>query len=162
MLQYAWKSGVHRGEIPNRANACVDDMKQSKPKAGAVVAKRSKSSSSESARAADTNVTQVTDANQPTHTVHAFGPSCTIRDCGALKAALEALMPVHAVTFDVNALERIDTAALQLLAAFVKDRQLHARTVQWRGNAANFYDAVNISGLGFTLDLSKRDVGATT
>ena len=54
-------------------------------------------------------------------------------DAGELKSALCALLPQDGtVTLDGTAVERIDTAALQLLAAFVRDRRLAGAALQWR------------------------------
>ncbi|MBC7984441.1 MAG: STAS domain-containing protein [Candidatus Obscuribacterales bacterium] len=96
-------------------------------------------------------------------TAYTFTPSCTVRDCAALKVALLDLLRVDGdVTLDVGAIERIDTAALQLLVAFVRDRKANSRNVLWAGSTASFYEAVNITGLGFALDLPiTRHVGAT-
>ena len=50
---------------------------------------------------------------------------CTVAEADALKSELaRRLDEPGAVTMDVTALQRIDTAGLQLLAAFVRDRRL--------------------------------------
>ena len=55
-------------------------------------------------------------------------PKCTVAEADALKAQLAArLQESEPVTLDVSALQRIDTAGLQLLAAFVRDRRTAGR-----------------------------------
>jgi len=52
----------------------------------------------------------------------------------ALKKRLNTVLErVRPVTLDATRLTRIDTAGLQLLAAFVRDRQANGRAVAWQG-----------------------------
>ena len=53
---------------------------------------------------------------------------------------------------DVSALQRIDTAGLQLLAAFVRDRRTAGRAVEWRGRAAALDSAASLLGLNDMLE----------
>jgi len=92
--------------------------------------------------------------DQPTQGAHtrshmyALTASCTVRDSIALKSALlDLLMDTHAVTIDVRAVERIDTAALQVLCAFVRDRKAAGGSVLWVGYTESFADAVRLLGL---------------
>jgi anti-anti-sigma regulatory factor len=75
-------------------------------------------------------------------------PVCTIREGATLKSALLDMEDAErTVVIDVQAVERIDTAALQLLCAFVRERRAQGRRTQWTGNAAPFVEAVEILGL---------------
>jgi ABC-type transporter Mla MlaB component len=81
--------------------------------------------------------------------------SCTVRDCVALKAALLDLLPIaEPVTVDLHAIERIDTAALQVLCAFVRDRQAAGGTTLWIGGNDHFGEAVRLLGLQTALGVS--------
>jgi anti-anti-sigma regulatory factor len=78
----------------------------------------------------------------------ALGASCTIREGAVLKAELLKLANAeHTVVLDVQAVERVDTAALQLLCAFVRDRRAQGRRTNWTGNPQSFTDAVEVLGL---------------
>ncbi len=59
-------------------------------------------------------------------------PQCTIRDAaqllGQLMLRLEHSAPVY---IDAARVERIDTAALQLLVAFLSERKARRRAVVW-------------------------------
>lgn len=80
---------------------------------------------------------------------------CGIRDAGKLHAELVALLEAEGpVVVDMQALERIDTASVQLLAAFVREREARSLTVEWRGGSAVMTNALSLLGLdaahGFT------------
>ena len=78
----------------------------------------------------------------------ALTASCTVRDSVALKSSLlDLLMDKRAVTIDVRAIERIDTAALQVLCAFVRDRKAAGGEVLWVGGTESFCEAVRLLGL---------------
>jgi ABC-type transporter Mla MlaB component len=55
------------------------------------------------------------------------------------------------VTLDVTQLERIHTAGLQLLAAFVRARQAQGRTVVWEGISPWLAEAIQQLGLAAAL-----------
>ena len=78
----------------------------------------------------------------------ALDSDCSLTAADALKAALAALLEApQTVTLDAGAVQRIDTAALQLLAAFVRDRRLGGRTVAWRGAAQALQPAARLLGM---------------
>jgi ABC-type transporter Mla MlaB component len=73
---------------------------------------------------------------------------CTVADAGSLKSGLAKLLESSAaVTLDVSAVQRIDTAGLQVIAAFVRERESHGRQVQWQGSAAALATAARLLGL---------------
>jgi ABC-type transporter Mla MlaB component len=84
----------------------------------------------------------------------AVAAECTIADAGALKTGLAKLLEEPGiVTLDVGAMRRIDTAGLQVIATFVRERQSHGREVQWRGTAPALSAAAQLLGLGALLGL---------
>lgn len=85
----------------------------------------------------------------------ALDADCTLAEADSLKAALLGLIDEAAtVTLDASAIQRIDTAALQLLAAFVRDRRLAGRAVQWRGAQQTLEPAARLLGMSGMLQLS--------
>jgi phospholipid transport system transporter-binding protein len=83
-----------------------------------------------------------------------LGAECTVVEADAIKAQLaQRLQESACVTMDVTALQRIDTAGLQLLAAFVRDRRTAGLAVQWRGRAPALETAAGLLGLNDMLEL---------
>lgn len=79
---------------------------------------------------------------------------CTVAEADSLKSALLRLLEeARPVTLEVGALQRIDTAALQLLAAFVRDRRTTGRRIAWRGCAPALDSAAALLGLSGMLEL---------
>lgn len=77
---------------------------------------------------------------------------CTIKDAAALKLELSAKADEAAdVTLDVGSIERIDTATMQLLCAFVRDRARRDRKVIWKGDSQVWRDAVRLLGASTVL-----------
>ena len=82
----------------------------------------------------------------------AVAAECTVADAGALKSELGRLLDHEAaVTLDVGSVQRIDTAGLQVIAAFVRERETHGRNVVWQGTTPAFSNAVELLGLGSLL-----------
>jgi anti-anti-sigma regulatory factor len=74
--------------------------------------------------------------------------SLGIRDAAGLKQRLLELLEAAApVVIDITDVERVDTAALQLLFAFNRDRAARGGEVQWQGDSAAFHDGVKTLGL---------------
>jgi ABC-type transporter Mla MlaB component len=57
------------------------------------------------------------------------------------------------VQIDGAAVDRVDTAGLQLLAAFIRDLQAQLRAVEWIGCSAALRRAANSLGLAVALGL---------
>lgn len=71
-----------------------------------------------------------------------------MREAALLKADLLKLLGMEqTVVLDVSAIERIDTSALQLLCAFVRDRRARRLKTFWSGEHPAFSEAVAILGL---------------
>ena len=92
-------------------------------------------------------------AAAPQHTPQQTGElvldsDCTRTAADSLKAALAGLIEApQTVTLDAGAVQRIDTAALQLLAAFARDRRLGGRSIAWRGAAQAIEPAARLLGM---------------
>jgi ABC-type transporter Mla MlaB component len=73
---------------------------------------------------------------------------CLVSQASSLKESLAGLLdePLP-VTLDATALQRIDTAGLQLITAFVRDRAGHGRTVEWQGTTPVLTTAAQLLGL---------------
>ncbi|HUI60631.1 MAG TPA: STAS domain-containing protein [Steroidobacteraceae bacterium] len=79
---------------------------------------------------------------------------CMVADAAALKESLAGLIgDSRPVRLNVAALQRIDTAAMQLLAAFVRDRDQNGLRVEWQGTAPSLSTAARLLGLTSVLKL---------
>jgi ABC-type transporter Mla MlaB component len=84
----------------------------------------------------------------------ALAPECMVSEGITLKAGLAGLLDVSdSVTLDVTDLRRIDTAGVQIIAAFVREREAQGRTVAWQGSAPALTTAVELLGLSGLLKL---------
>jgi ABC-type transporter Mla MlaB component len=84
----------------------------------------------------------------------ALGAECTVSDAGSLKESLAGLLDQpQAVTLDITALQRIDTAGMQVITAFVRERAGHGRQVEWQGTAPVLATAAHLLGLTSLLKL---------
>jgi phospholipid transport system transporter-binding protein len=78
----------------------------------------------------------------------------TTATAAELKAALVPLFACHeTIGLDASGAMRVGTAALQVLAAFVRDRRAQGRLTEWRGASPAFVDATKVLGLTELLDL---------
>jgi ABC-type transporter Mla MlaB component len=78
---------------------------------------------------------------------------CTIAQASAVKARLARLLGHPAsVTLDAGSVERIDTACLQLLAAFFRDRRAAERPVAWSKASAELLESARLLGLSAVLE----------
>jgi ABC-type transporter Mla MlaB component len=84
----------------------------------------------------------------------ALNSNCTVKDAVALKHSLVALKDAQdAVVIDASAVERVDTATLQLLCAFVRERVGNDREVVWRSPSAAVLEASRLLGVSELLCL---------
>lgn len=82
-------------------------------------------------------------------------PQCTIRDAALLlERLLQHIEHSAPVYIDAAQVERIDTAALQLLVSFVQDRKAEQRAVVWLDCSDAMVRAARALGLGHELALS--------
>jgi len=81
--------------------------------------------------------------------------SMTIRNVPDLQSQLgERLDESGTVLIDASGAERVDTAILQLLAAFVRDLRADARAVEWSGCSPALRRAAEALGLVSALGLA--------
>ena len=87
-------------------------------------------------------------------TTLALAAECMVSGASSLKESLAGLLdePLP-VTLDITALQRIDTAGLQVITAFIRDRAGHGRTVEWQGTAPALTTAAQLLGLTSLLRL---------
>lgn len=83
--------------------------------------------------------------------VLALSSHCTIKDAAALQGDLRALANEPVVTLDVGSVERIDTATMQLIYAFARDRAQREQKILWKGESQSWRDAVRLLGAGALL-----------
>lgn len=83
-----------------------------------------------------------------------LGGECTLAEADGLKRSLGRLLAEpRPVRLEVSGLQRIDTAGLQLLATFVRDRRTAGRLTEWRGRAPALDAAADVLGLRGMLEL---------
>jgi anti-anti-sigma regulatory factor len=93
-------------------------------------------------------------ANSSRAGLFVLSADCTVAESGALKCALlDILEQSTPVTLDIAAVQRIDTAGMQLIAAFVRERESHGLKVEWRGAAPAFTSAARLLGVAPVLSL---------
>lgn len=87
-----------------------------------------------------------------------FPPEALISDAAQLKSALTPLVGAAAVVrLDVSALQRIDSAALQILCAFLRERRSRKRATEWQGVPAVLRQAASLLGLSAELGLPEQE-----
>jgi len=93
-------------------------------------------------------------------TAIALAGRCGLKEAAGLKSALcGALECRGTVTLDVRGLERVDTASMQLLCAFVRDRAARQSPLQWLGSSDAMHEAARLLGVRELLGLSRDDAG---
>ena len=84
----------------------------------------------------------------------ALRAECLIGTVDELRTELTSQLTLESsVTIDAAAVERIDTASLQLLAAFARDRRAAGLSVEWAGVPAAVAEAAILLNLTHTLGL---------
>jgi ABC-type transporter Mla MlaB component len=84
----------------------------------------------------------------------AVAAECTVADASSLKSDLAKLLDDSGVvTLDIGAVQRIDTAGLQVIATFVRERESLGLEVEWRGTAPALTAAAKLLGLSSLLKL---------
>lgn len=77
----------------------------------------------------------------------ALPAQCLLRDASDCRRRLLDCLHAEAVAIDVAAVERVDTAFMQVLLAFVRSRAGNGGPVAWRNVNAVFAEAVTVLGL---------------
>ena len=87
-------------------------------------------------------------------TTLALAAECLVAGASTLKESLAGrLDEPRPIILDITALQRIDTAGLQVLTAFIRERASHDRAVEWRGSAPALTSAAHLLGLTSLLRL---------
>lgn len=85
-----------------------------------------------------------------------FDPSLDIAGAAQLQQQLNGvLLSKTPVALDAANVERVDTAALQVLTAFFKDAEAANLTVQWQHASEALTNAARLLGLGPSLHLDQ-------
>ena len=96
-------------------------------------------------------------ANTPPAAVFVLSADCTVADSAALKAGLLGILREPTlITLDIASIQRIDTAGLQLIAAFIRERESLGLQVEWRGAAPAFTSAARLLGVAGALRLPEQ------
>jgi ABC-type transporter Mla MlaB component len=87
-------------------------------------------------------------------TTLALAAECLVADASRLKSDLAGLLSeLQPITLDVSGLQRVDTASLQLITAFVLQRAKRGLSVEWGGAAPALTNAARLLGLTSLLNL---------
>lgn len=97
-------------------------------------------------------------ASEPSAGVVATMPVILPADCRiagqlSLKDELTGRLGAAAIEFDGRQVERVDTAALQLLVLFRRDFVKRGGVISWLGASDALNEAANLLGLAQTLEL---------
>ena len=124
------------------------------PRKGAKPPKRVKASKPRAASASRKNATGKSASGKAPARL-ALAADCTLREAATLKAQLIAtISPTDTVLIEGGAVERIDTAGLQLLVAFAQREQAAGRRLQWQSASDELRNASARLGLLDALSLS--------
>ncbi len=83
----------------------------------------------------------------------ALPADCRMSTQNSLMGDLLRALDERAIVLDGQAVERIDTAALQLLTLFRREMTTRGGTVSWRGPSVALHEAADLLGLGTLLEL---------
>lgn len=72
---------------------------------------------------------------------------CLMRDAVALREQLQSLMTQATVAINASGVERVDTAAMQVLLAFARDRAKLGLSLTWQGRSDVFNEAAQLLGI---------------
>lgn len=97
---------------------------------------------------------------QADQNVLALPQDCTIVGAVDMKALLLAELETDDLVVDAGAVERVDTAGLQLLTALVRDRQAGGRSTRWQGADSQIRPTAELLGLTHMLALDAPAAGA--
>jgi phospholipid transport system transporter-binding protein len=81
---------------------------------------------------------------------------CRIADVGGLQQQLRAALDAPQIVLDASTVERVDTAALQLLVVFQREAAKRGKQMNWAGVSAPLHDAASQLGLAQTLALPAK------
>ena len=118
-----------RAAVARKAKVTAKSAKPAKSAKSAKPARQAKASASRQSRTA-------------------LGADCTIEHAPDLQKQLAKVLDERAcVTLDFSAVKRCDTAGMQVLAAFIRERREAGRDVELASMSENFLATVNLLGL---------------
>jgi anti-anti-sigma regulatory factor len=138
-----------------RARAATEEA----PASDMPVAATEEPATEAAAPAPDADAQPNSDIGAAEPTQHKTGPfalaaECTIADASQLKSGLEKLLnDTEVVILDISAVQRIDTAGIQVITAFIRERESQGRQCQWQGQAPAVTAAIKLLGLDALLTL---------
>ena len=98
---------------------------------------------------------------EPSDGVFKLPAECVVSGAGSLKADLARIIGcAEPVTLDAEQVQRIDTAALQVVASFVQERDKDGHATVWMGGAQALVSAAKLLGLSEILRLPAESVPA--
>jgi ABC-type transporter Mla MlaB component len=83
-------------------------------------------------------------------------PDCRIADVGEMHRQFSSSLDKPQITLDGSKVDRVDTAALQLLVVYQRELEKRGHAMQWAGVSAPLYDAASQLGLAQTLALPAK------
>jgi anti-anti-sigma regulatory factor len=96
-------------------------------------------------------------SSSPANPVTTVGADCTIEHAPGLHKQLAKVLTSSAcVTLDVTAVKRCDTAGLQVLAAFIRERREAGREVALAGVSDNFLATAKLLGLSSLFSIEEH------
>ena len=102
---------------------------------------------------------KATAAKRPVSRPFALPMECAIASAPSLrKRLLKRLSDRANVQIDASAVQRIDTASLQVLAAFARDRRAAGLEVEWLGVPASLTEVAQVLDLTSVLGLAAQAV----
>jgi phospholipid transport system transporter-binding protein len=81
---------------------------------------------------------------------------CRIADVGELHRQFSSSLDASQIALDGSKVDRVDTAALQLLVVYQRELEKRGHAMQWAGVSAPLYDAASQLGLAQTLALPAK------
>jgi phospholipid transport system transporter-binding protein len=141
------KAGRARGKTPVAGkDPAAARVRATKASAGGAGARKRVAASNARAPASDRRASA---ANGATSASATFPADFTIAHTADVKKKLARVFAQPAaVTLDLSAIRRIDTAGLQVLTAFIRDRRAAGRPVACSGASESFTVTAQMLGLG--------------
>ena len=131
-----------------RASASASAQRASKSAASKAAASKSGAAKSRAAKSPTVKAAATKGRTADPAPLATVPADCTIAQTGDLKADLARVLDLPAaVTIDLSAVRRIDTAALQVLTSFIRERRAAGRGVECRGASDAFLATADVLGL---------------
>jgi anti-anti-sigma factor len=121
------------------------------------VAHRKATTRKPAAKSASSATVRRARSSSSANSVTTVGADCTIEHAPGLHQQLAKVLASRAcVTLDVTAVKRCDTAGLQVLAAFIRERREAGRDVALAGVSDNFLATAKLLGLSSLFSIEEH------